>query len=204
MMEEDSGIFEPGPSQGFFTERSKVPIYTSEQDDIPVPPSRPRDEDGDSEYGVQRSISRSQLTAWNTQLYEKNYVICPLPNCGLMFHGAPQIQNHYVNCNGRCDSAVLKCSRCQAMVLMDHMHQHMKAMHHLEQSRHPSSDSSSSEVARVTGALEGKRSSHKSGRHLVASATASGATPVVSEDDDGRDFHQCSTCGTSKLCPSSK
>lgn len=57
-------------------------------------------QDDDSEYGVRRSIGCEQLADWNAQLYEKSYVKCPLPNCGIMFHGATQIQNHYVNCTG--------------------------------------------------------------------------------------------------------
>ncbi|KAG7167791.1 hypothetical protein Hamer_G010187 [Homarus americanus] len=180
VMEEDNGMGEPGPSRGFPADRNRVPVYASHHRNV-IPPSRPRDEESDSEYGVRRSISCAQLSAWNSQLYEKNYVICPLPNCGLMFHGAPQIQNHYVNCTGRCESAVVKCGRCQAVVSTDHMHQHMKTMHHSEPSRHPSSDSSSSEVARATGALEGKRSNQKSGRLLIPSAAVPpGVSAVVS------------------------
>ncbi|XP_045616946.2 uncharacterized protein [Procambarus clarkii] len=200
-MEEDSRICEPGPSQGFSTDRNRVPIPATQD----IPPSRPIDEEGETEYGVRRSISCSQLAAWNSQLCEKNYVICPVNNCGLMFHGVPQIQNHYVNCTGRCNSAMLKCSRCHAVVAVDHLYHHMKAMHQLEPSRHPSSDSSSSEVARATGAIEGNRSSQKAGKPLLpSSAASSGATAVVSEDEDGRDFHRYSTLGTSKLCPPSK
>lgn len=135
----------------------------SERMDL-VPPSRPRDEDDDSEYGVRRSIGCEQLADWNAQLYEKSYVKCPLPNCGIMFHGATQIQNHYVNCTGRCDDAIIECNHCQAIVTADQIQQHLKIMHRLDQSPQPSSDSGSSEVARATGIMEReRRPSQKSG-----------------------------------------
>ncbi|XP_071535323.1 LOW QUALITY PROTEIN: uncharacterized protein [Panulirus ornatus] len=201
-MDEDNKMAEPGPSTGCSNDRSGIPVCTTHHRDI-IPPSRPRDEGSDSEYGVRRSISCEQLATWNSQLYEKNYVICPLPNCGLMFHGAPQIQNHYVNCTGRYDGAVLKCVHCQAVVAADHMYQHMKAMHHSEPSPHLSSDSGSSEVARVTGIIEGGgRSNQKSGRFLLGSvAVPPGASTIVSDDEDGRDFHRYSIYGISKGCP---
>ncbi|XP_069990195.1 uncharacterized protein [Penaeus vannamei] len=184
-MDGDSGPNEPGPSRNI----AGGPHFMSERMDL-VPPSRPRDEDDDSEYGVRRSIGCEQLADWNAQLYEKSYVKCPLPNCGIMFHGATQIQNHYVNCTGRCDDAIIECNHCQAIVTADQIQQHLKIMHRLDQSPQPSSDSGSSEVARATGIMEReRRPSQKSGV---------GSSVVGAEEEDGRDFQISENCVETK------
>ncbi|XP_047476446.1 uncharacterized protein LOC125030435 isoform X2 [Penaeus chinensis] len=183
-MDGDSGPNEPGPSRNI----AGGPHFMSERMDL-VPPSRPRDEDDDSEYGVRRSISCEQLADWNAQLYEKSYVKCPLPNCGIMFHGATQIQNHYVNCTGRCEDAIIECNHCQAIVTTDQIQQHLKIMHRLDQSPQPSSDSGSSEVARATGIMEREcRPGQKSG----------GSSVVGAEEEEGRDFQMSETCVETK------
>ncbi|XP_037775363.1 uncharacterized protein LOC119572365 isoform X2 [Penaeus monodon] len=185
-MDGDSGPNEPGPSRNI----AGGPHFISERMDL-VPPSRPRDEDDDSEYGVRRSISCEQLADWNAQLYEKSYVKCPLPNCGIMFHGATQIQNHYVNCTGRCEDAIIECNHCQAIVTTDQIQQHLKIMHRLDQSPQPSSDSGSSEVARATGIMEREcRPSQKSG--------GVGSSVVGAEEEEGRDFQMSETCVETK------
>ncbi|XP_042881507.1 uncharacterized protein LOC122259064 isoform X2 [Penaeus japonicus] len=185
-MDGDNGPNEPGPSRTI----AGGPHFISECMDL-VPPSRPRDEDEDSEYGVRRSISCDQLAEWNAQLYEKSYVKCPLPNCGIMFHGATQIQNHYVNCTGRCEDAIIECNHCQAIVTTDQIQQHLKIMHCLDQSPQPSSDSGSSEVARATGIMEREcRPNHKGG--------GVGSSVVGAEEEEGRDFRLSENCIESK------
>lgn len=67
--------------------------------------------------GVGRSITVEQLAAWNAQLRQEAYVVCPVSGCGLMFHSAPQIQGHYVTCYGVSSATTLTLMGWWSLVL---------------------------------------------------------------------------------------